>query len=85
VPPRSAVQGFQSAEVIPAIAVILIHVIATGRLTDIEVETANVIFHQICANQVLSAHVDSHRRMPLRLITTSEDNRIYVTARREDC
>jgi WD40 repeat protein len=58
---------------------------AAGRLTDIDVETANVMSHQICVNGVQSSHVNSHRRMPLRLITIGEDNRIYVTARRENC
>jgi len=58
---------------------------ATGCLTDIEVETTNVISHQICANQVQSSHINSPRRMPLRLITISEDNRVYITAKRGDC
>ena len=52
-----------------------------GCLTDIEVETGNVMSHQICTNRVQSSHVNSHRRMPLRLITISEDNKIYVTAK----
>jgi hypothetical protein len=58
---------------------------ASGCLSEVEVETANVTSHQICAHRVQSSHVNSHRRMPLRLITVGEDNRIYVTARREDC
>jgi hypothetical protein len=58
---------------------------ASGCLTEIEVETANVMSHQICANRIQSTHVNSQRRMPLRLITISEDNKIYVTAKREDC
>jgi WD40 repeat protein len=62
----------------------LLLVSAAGCLTDIEVETAHVISHQICTTGVQSAHVNSHRRMPLRLITVSKDNVVYVTARRED-
>jgi hypothetical protein len=58
---------------------------ASGCLTEIEVETAKVMSHQICTNRVQSSHVNSHRRMPLRLITISEDNRIYITAKRENC
>lgn len=62
----------------------LLLVSAAGRLTDIEVDTVNVVSHQICANGVQSSHVNSHRRMPLKLITVSEDNKIYITARRGD-
>jgi Sterol-sensing domain of SREBP cleavage-activation len=69
----------------PHSATRLLAVSATGRLVDIEVETGNVTSHQICANRVRSAHTNSHRRMPLRVITISEDNRIYVSARRENC
>jgi len=63
----------------------LLLVDASGRLTEIDVETANVVSHQICANRVQSTHANSPRRMPLRLITISEENKIYVTAKREDC
>jgi hypothetical protein len=63
----------------------LLLVSAAGCLTDIEVETAIVISHQICTNGVQSARVNSHRRMPLRLITVGKDNVVYVTVRREDC
>ncbi len=62
----------------------LLLVSASGYLTDIEVETANVQSHQICASVIQSSQVNSYRRMPLRLITVTKDNRIYVTARREE-
>jgi hypothetical protein len=67
----------------PATQLLLVGV--SGCLTEIEVETANIMSHQICSNRVQSSHINSNRRMPLRLITISEDNRIYVTAKREDC
>jgi WD40 repeat protein len=67
----------------PATRLLLIS--ASGCLTEIEVEIPNVISHQICANRVQSSHVNSHRRMSLRLITNSEDNNIYITAKRQDC
>jgi hypothetical protein len=55
-----------------------------GRLADIEVESGNVTFHQICTDRVQSSTTSSYKRMPLRVITISEDNKIYISARRDN-
>ncbi|KAF4628935.1 hypothetical protein G7Y89_g9211 [Cudoniella acicularis] len=63
----------------------LLIVFASGALADIDVETGNVLSHQISATPIRASHISSHRRMPLRLITISEDEKINITVKREDC
>ncbi|KAE8443978.1 hypothetical protein EG329_001202 [Mollisiaceae sp. DMI_Dod_QoI] len=61
----------------------LLIVFASGSLADVDIETGSVLSHQICSNPLRSSHVSSHRRMPLRLITISKDEKINITVKRE--
>ena len=61
----------------------LLIVFASGLLVDIDVETGAVLRHQISTSPIRSSHISSHRRLPLRLITLSEGEKINITVKRE--
>jgi hypothetical protein len=61
----------------------LLIVFGDGLLVDIDVETGAVLRHQISTNPIRSSHISSHRRLPLRLITLSEGEKINITVKRE--
>lgn len=57
---------------------------ANGILVKVEGKAEDVILHQICARQIRSSHLISHRHDPLRLISVTEDDEIYITVNREN-
>jgi hypothetical protein len=61
----------------------LLIIFASGLLVDIDVETGAVLRHQISTNPIRSSHISSHRRLPLRLITISEGEKINITVKRD--
>lgn len=63
----------------------LLVVSTNGNLADIDSESGLVTFHQICTKKIRSSQLNSRRRIPLRLITITEDDEIYFTVKREDC
>jgi hypothetical protein len=54
-----------------------------GILVDVAIETESVTSHRICGGQIRSSHLDSNRPMSLRLMSTTEEDEIYSTVRRE--
>jgi hypothetical protein len=61
----------------------LLIVSTDGLLVHVAIETGNVTSHRICGKQIRSAHLDSIRPLLPRLVSTTEDNEIYTTIRRE--
>ena len=62
----------------------LLMVGANGILVEVDGKAEDVILHQICSKQIRSSHLISHRHEPLRLISVTEDDEIYITVKREN-
>lgn len=62
----------------------LLIVSANGQLVEVAGKAEDTILHQICARQIRSSHLTSHRHDPLRLISVTEDDEIYMTVKREN-
>lgn len=54
-----------------------------GLLVDVSTDTGNVTSHRICGKPIRSSHLDSNRPMLPRLMSTTEEDEIYTTVRRE--
>ncbi|KFZ08945.1 hypothetical protein V502_09049 [Pseudogymnoascus sp. VKM F-4520 (FW-2644)] len=62
----------------------LLMVGANGVLIEVGGKAEDAIVHQVCAKQIRSSHLISHRHEPLRFISVTEDDEIYMTVKREN-
>lgn len=62
----------------------LLMVGANGVLIEVGGKAEDAIVHQVCAKQIRSSHLISHRHDPLRFISVTEDDEIYMTVKREN-